>query len=145
VLAAGSLQAKLNPQPISESTLGPELGADNLRTSFITGIIAFAMVAGFMIVYYYGSGVIAVIALAYNFVLVLGIMGLCDAAFTLPGIAGVVLTFGQAVDANVLIYERMREEFHRGADMRTAVRLGFARGLPPIVDGNISNLIICAM
>ncbi len=145
VLAAGSLQAKLSPTPISESRLAPSMGADNLKTSLYTGLIAFALVAAFMVVYYFGSGMIAVVALVVNFVLVLGIMALNHAAFTVPGIAGVVLTFGQAVDSNVLIYERMREEFHRGANMRDAVRLGFSRALSPIVDGNISNLIICAV
>ncbi len=145
VLAAGSLQAKLSPAPISQTRVGPTLGADNLHASFITGIVAFALVAGFMVVYYFGSGAIAVVALLYNFILVLGIMSLNRAAFTVPGIAGIVLTFGQAVDSNVLIYERMREEFQRGADMRTAIRLGFSRALSPIVDGNISNLIICAV
>jgi SecD/SecF fusion protein len=145
VLSAGSLQAKLSPQPISESSLGPQLGADNLKAGFTTGIMAFAIVASFMVVYYFGSGMIAVVALAFNFVLVLSIMSINKAAFTVPGIAGVVLTFGQAVDSNVLIYERMREEFLRGADMRTAVRLGFSRAFSPIMDGNISNLIICAV
>src|SRR5690606_8052805 len=70
---------------------------------------------------------------------------LVHAAFTLPGIAGIILTFGQAVDSNVLIYERMREEFKRGADMRTAVRLGFSKAFASIVDGNVANLIICAV
>lgn len=145
VLAAGSLQAKLSPEPISQNTVGPSLGADNLRAGLVTGVIAFALVAGFMVVYYFGPGVIAVVALVYNLLLVMGVMALNQAAFTVPGIAGIVLTFGQAVDSNVLIYERLREELLRGADMKTAVRLGFQRAVPPIVDGNISNLIICAV
>ena len=145
VLAAGSLQAKLSPEPISESLLGPELGADNLRKGLTTGLIAFLIVTIFMVGYYFTCGFIAVIALAVNFLLVLAIMSLNHAAFTLPGIAGIVLTFGQAIDSNVLIYERMREEFLRGADMRTAVRLGFSRAFSSIVDGNVANLIICAV
>ncbi len=145
VLAAGALQAKLSPEPVSRTIVGPTLGADNLRASYLTGAVAFVLVAGFMVAYYFGSGAIAVVALIYNFVLVLAIMAMNKAAFTLPGIAGVVLTFGQAVDSNVLVYERMREEFQRGADMRTAVRLGFSRALPPIIDGNVSNLIICVV
>ncbi|MEK6700819.1 MAG: protein translocase subunit SecD [Planctomycetota bacterium] len=145
VLAAGALQAKLSPEPVSRSIVGPTLGADNLRASYLTGAVAFVLVAGFMVVYYFGSGAIAVVALIYNLVLVLAIMAMNKAAFTLPGIAGVVLTFGQAVDSNVLVYERMREEFHRGADLKTAVRLGFSRALPPIIDGNVSNLIICVV
>ena len=144
-LSAGSLQAKLSPEPIGESTLGPELGADNLRAGFKTGVVTFCVVAVFMVVYYFQSGFIAVVALAYNLLLVLAIMALNRSAFTLPGIAGIVLTFGQAIDSNVLIYERMREEFLRGADMKTAVRLGFSRAFSSIVDGNVANLIICVV
>lgn len=143
VLSAGSLQAKLSPEPLSQSTLGPALGKDNLDRGFLTGIIAFSVVAVFMVVYYFMSGAIGVVALAINFVLVLAVMAVNKAAFTLPGIAGIVLTFGQAIDANVLVYERMREEFLRGADLRTAVRLGFSRAYSSIVDGNVSNLLIC--
>jgi SecD/SecF fusion protein len=145
VLSAGSMAAKLSPEPVSESTVGPELGADNLQRGLKAGAIAFAVVAAFMVVYYFGCGVIAVIVLVVNAVLILGVMALNHAAFSLPGIAGVVLTFGQAVDANVLIYERMREELGRGHDLRNAARIGFNRALSPIIDGNISNLIICAM
>ncbi len=146
VLAAGSLQAKLSPEPISRSTLGPELGADNLQKGLRTGLIAFVVVSVFMCVYYFPAlGGIAVFALWCNLLMILGIMALQRAAFTLPGIAGVVLTFGQAVDANVLVYERMREEFRRGHDMRAAVRLGFSKAFSSIVDGNVSNLIVCAV
>jgi SecD/SecF fusion protein len=144
-LSAGSLQAKLSSEPIGESTLGPELGADNLRAGFKTGVVTFSVVAVFMVVYYFESGLIAVIALAYNLLMVLAIMALNRSAFTLPGIAGIVLTFGQAIDSNVLIYERMREEFLAGADMKTAVRLGFSRAFSSIVDGNVANLIICVV
>ncbi len=143
VLSAGSLQAKLSPEPISQNTLGPELGQDNLDKGLDTGKITFSVVAVFMIVYYFTCGGIAVVALGFNFLTVLAIMALNKAAFTLPGIAGIVLTFGQAIDANVLIYERMREEFLRGADMKTAVRLGFSRAASSIIDGNLTNLIIC--
>jgi SecD/SecF fusion protein len=146
VLGAGSLQAKLSPEPISRSTLGPELGADNLQKGLHAGLVAFIAVSVFMCVYYFPAlGGIAVFALWCNLLMILGIMALQRAAFTLPGIAGVVLTFGQAVDANVLVYERMREEFRRGHDMRSAVRLGFSKAFSSIVDGNVSNLIICAV
>ena len=143
VLNAGALQAKLSPEPISTSSVGPDLGADNLEKGMKSGIVAFSIVAAFMVVYYFGCGVIAVLALACTGVLILGAMALNKAAFTMPGIAGVVLTFGQAVDANVLIYERMREELKRGHDMKTAVRVGFQRAMPSIVDANVSHLIIC--
>jgi SecD/SecF fusion protein len=143
VLSAGSLQAKLSPEPLSIDSIGPQLGQDNLRQGLTAGVISLVAVAGFMVVYYFGSGVIAVVALLVNFLLILGAMAMSKAAFTMPGIAGIVLTFGQAVDSNVLVYERMREEMQRGADLRTAIRLGFSRALSPIMDGNISNLIIC--
>lgn len=143
VLSAGSLQSKLSPEPISTSILGPELGADNLRLGMKAGLFAFVVVTIFMIGYYFTCGGIAVFALLFNAVLILGSMSLAKAAFTMPGIAGIILTFGQAIDSNVLIYERMREELRRGHDMRTAVRLGFDKALSSIVDGNVTNLIIC--
>ncbi len=145
VLSAGSLKAKLSSEPISIESVGPDLGADNLAKGLNTGMIAFVLVSGFMIVYYFSCGLIAVLALACAGVLILGMMALQHAAFTMPGIAGVVLTFGQAVDANVLIYERMREELRNGHDMRTATRVGFRRALPAIIDANVSHLIICAV
>ncbi|HYD02183.1 MAG TPA: protein translocase subunit SecF, partial [Phycisphaerales bacterium] len=142
VLGAGSMAAKLSPEPVSESTVGPELGADNLDRGLKAGVIAFALVAAFMVVYYFGCGLIAVLALLINAVLILGLMAINHAAFSLPGIAGVVLTFGMAVDANVLIYERMREEMESGADFRTAVRLGYSRAMASIVDGNTTVFIV---
>lgn len=145
VLNAGSLQAKLSSEPLSESTIAPELGLDNLRAGLISGLIAFVVAGGFMIVYYFGLGVVAVVGLLINALLILGSMSLAQAAFSLPGIAGVILTFGMAVDANVLIYERMREELERGADLKTAVRLGFERAMSSIVDGNVTNLIVCVV
>ncbi len=145
VLSAGSLQSKLSPEPISTSILGPDLGADNLRLGFQAGGFALIVVSAFMIFYYFTCGIVAVVGLIVNSIMILGAMALAQAAFTMPGIAGVILTFGQAVDANVLIYERMREELLRGADLKTALRLGFSRAFSPIMDGNISNLIICVV
>lgn len=145
VLAGGSLQAKLSPEPISISSVGPELGADNLRQGLQSGVIAISLVAGFMVVYYFGCGLVAVFALLVNSILILGAMSFAQAAFTMPGIAGVILTFGMAVDSNVLVYERMREEMLRGADLKTAVRLGFDKALASIVDGNVTNLIVCVV
>jgi SecD/SecF fusion protein len=145
VLSAGSLAAKLSPEPIGVNTVGPDLGADNLRRGLVTGAAAFIMVAVFMVIYYFNCGVIAIIALLANALLLVAAMALNRAAFTLPGIAGVVLTFGMAVDANVLIYERMREELRNGADGKTAVRLGYAKALSAIVDGNVTNLITCVV
>jgi SecD/SecF fusion protein len=145
VLAAGSLQAKLSSEPISESTVGPNLGLDNLQKGLRAGVIALVVIAGFMIVYYFGAGAIAVVALICNALLLLAIMSLNQAAFTLPGIAGIILTFGMAVDANVLIFERMREEIIKGNDLRTSARLGFSKAMSAIVDGNVTNLIVCVV
>ncbi len=142
VLGAGSMAAKLSPEPVSESTVGPELGADNLQSGLKAGVIAFVLVAAFMIVYYFGCGLIAVLALCVNAIMILGLMAINHAAFSLPGIAGVILTFGMAVDANVLIYERVREEIEHGADFRTAIRLGYSRAMASIVDGNTTNFIV---
>ncbi len=145
VLTAGSLTARLSPEPISENTLGPELGADNLRQGVSAGKIALITIGVFMLVYYFVCGGIAVFGLLCTAVLVIGAMALNRAAFTLPGIAGVILTFGMAVDANVLIFERIREELERGEDMRSAVKLGHAKAFSSIFDGNVTNLIVCVV
>jgi SecD/SecF fusion protein len=145
VLGGGSLQAKLSRDPISISSVGPELGIDNLRRGFESAVISLIIVAGFMVVYYFGNGLVAVLALLCNAVLIMGAMSFSHAAFTMPGIAGIILTFGMAVDSNVLVYERMREEMLKGADLRRAVRTGYDKALSAIVDGNVTNLIVCVV
>jgi SecD/SecF fusion protein len=144
VLAAGSLEARLSPEPIAVNTLGPSLGADNLargREAFIIAIIA---VAAFMLLYYFFAGFVADLALLANGLIIFGAMATIDGTFTLPGLAGIVLTIGMAVDANVLIYERIREEIFAGEDdIRTAIRLGYAKALSTIIDANVTNLIVC--
>lgn len=145
VLSGGSLQAALSPDPISESTVAPQLGADNLRMGLMSGVYSVIIVAVFMVVYYFSCGFVAVLSLVANAMIIVGAMALSKAAFTMPGIAGIILTFGMAVDSNVLIYERFREEFLRGADMKTAVRQGFDKALSSIVDGNVTNLIVCVV
>ncbi len=145
VLNAGSLQAKLSSDPLSENTIAPELGLDNLKAGLRAGIIALIAVSIFMVFYYFGYGLIAVVALLSNAIIILGSMALAKAAFSLPGIAGIILTFGMAVDANVLIFERIREELDAGSDLKTAVRLGYERALSSIVDGNVTNLIVCVV
>ena len=143
-LAAGSLAAKLSEQPISVTVLAPQLGADNLQKGLVAGVFALIVISAFMIVYYMTSGMIAVVALACNAILLLGAMSLSRAAFTMPGIAGVILTFGIAVDANVIIYERIREEIMSGGQkVKAAVRIGYSKGLSAIIDGNVTNLIVC--
>lgn len=143
VLGAGSLQAKLSPEPLSENIIAPELGQDNLDAGIQAGKWALVIVSGFMLVYYLGYGFIAVTCLAANAALILGALALSRASLTLPGIAGIILTFGMAVDANVLIFERIREEINNGLDLRQAVRLGYEKALSSIVDGNVTNLIVC--
>ncbi len=145
VLSAGSLQARLSPEPISTTILAPTLGADNLQRGLESGYIAFGIVTVFMVGYYFMFGFVAIVAMAINALLLVGAMAVAQAAFSLPGIAGIVLTFGQAIDANVLIYERIREEVNRGHDLKTAVRLGYDRALAAIVDGNITTLIVCVV
>jgi SecD/SecF fusion protein len=145
VLAAGALSGKLSPDPISESSIGPELGRDNLVRGLTATAIAFVLVSGFMVIYYFAGGVISVIALGFNLLLIMALMSLNGASFTLPGIAGIILTFGMAVDANVLIFERLREETVRGNDLKTGVRLAYSKALTAIVDGNVTNLIVCVV
>ncbi len=142
-LSAGSLSAKLGEEPISENNIAPSLGKDNLRKGLSASWIALVAVGAFMLIYYFAHGMVAMLALLSNAVLILGAMSLARASFTLPGIAGIVLTFGMAVDANVLIYERIREELIAGNDLRTSVRLAFQKVLSTIVDANITNLIVC--
>ncbi len=143
VLGAGSLQAKLSPEPLSENTIAPELGADNLLSGIAAGKLALIMVSIFMVFYYFGYGLVAVLCLAANALLIVGAIALSRASLTLPGIAGIILTFGMAVDANVLIYERIREELKGGLDLRQAVKAGYQKALSSIVDGNVTNLIVC--
>ncbi|QOJ01473.1 MAG: protein translocase subunit SecD [Phycisphaeraceae bacterium] len=143
VLSAGALAAKISTEPISTSVLAPQLGRDNLLKGVTSGYIAFGVCAGFLTIYYFACGLVATTALVANTFLLLALMAFNRAAFTLPGIAGVILTFAMAVDANVLIFERMREELLRGATLKEAVRLGYSRAMSAIVDGNLTNLIVC--
>ncbi|MGD9689625.1 MAG: protein translocase subunit SecD [Phycisphaerales bacterium] len=145
VLSAGSLAAKLTPEPISVSTIAPDLGVDNLKAGLLAGVISFVAISAFMVFYYFLCGGISVVALLMNALIVLAAMALQRAAFSLPAIAGVILTFGMAIDANVLIYERIREELSHGEDLKNAVRLGFARALAAIVDGHMTVLIVCVV
>lgn len=143
VLAAGALEARLSPEPIAEITLGPSLGQDNLHRGKMAFIYSVIIVMVWMAIYYFLAGVIANIALALNALLIFGVMAAIDGTFTLPGMAGIALTMGMAVDANVLIYERIREELvNNKEDMRTAVRLGYSRAMSAIIDGNVTGLIV---
>ncbi|HRP61840.1 MAG TPA: protein translocase subunit SecD [Phycisphaerales bacterium] len=144
VLAAGSLEARLSERPIAENTLGPSLGEDNLRAGRDAFIIAIIAISVFMTLYYFFAGMVAVFALFANGLIIFGVMAGIDGTFTLPGLAGIVLTIGMAVDANVLIYERIREEMFTGEfDLRGAIRQGYGKALSTIVDANVTNLIVC--
>lgn len=145
VLSHGSLEGKLGQEPISVQIVAAEAGADNLRKGLTTGAVAFVICAGFMVVYYFGCGLLSVFALLLNALFIVAAMVFLDSPFTLPGIAGIVLVFGQAIDANVLIYERMREELQHGIDLKTAVRLGYEKALSSIVDGNVTTFIVCVV
>jgi SecD/SecF fusion protein len=140
-LAAGSLPAQLADEPISERTVGPQLGQDNLRAGFLACIFGVCVVALFLIAYYYLSGIVAMIAVLLNVVFILGAMAALNATFTLAGVAGIVLTIGMAVDANVLIFERLREEQLRGMGIRLSLRNAYDRAWSAILDGNVTTAI----
>jgi SecD/SecF fusion protein len=144
-LNAGSLPARLIEQPISVKTIGPSVGADNLEKGIKSGLIGLAVVIGFMIVYYTIGGSIADLALLLNVLFLLAIMAGLRATFTLPGIAGVILTIGMSVDANVLIFERMREEQQRGASLAIAIKNGYEKAFSAIFDSNITTIMTAAI
>ena len=144
-LNAGSFPARLSEVPISERTIGATLGADNLKKGITAGLIGLAAVAVFMLVYYMLAGAIADMALVLNILLVLGVMALLQATFTLPGIAGLILTIGMSVDANVLIFERIREEQKRGSTIRSAIANGYARAFSTIFDANLTTFGVAAI
>ncbi|MFP6704240.1 MAG: protein translocase subunit SecD, partial [Planctomycetaceae bacterium] len=145
VLEAGALEVPLKPEPISEMTISPTLGGDVQRKGVVAISIASITVVVFMIGYYRFSGVVAVICLMLNLVLVMGTMIFIEATFTLPGLAGLVLTIGMAVDANVLIFERIREEQRRGGVVRLAIQNGFNRAFTTIVDANVTTLLVAVV
>ncbi len=140
ILRAGALPASLKQQPVAESTIGSTLGEDTIVKGIWAVLWAFVAVVGFMILYYRFAGVVASIALLANLLLTIGFMVAVQATFTLPGLAGLVLMLGMAVDANVLIYERLREERERGATLVLALRNGYERALPTIIDTHLSSI-----
>jgi SecD/SecF fusion protein len=141
VLNAGALEVPIDPKPLSEATVDPTLGAD-IRHKGITAIfISGIAVVIFMLLYYRRMGVVAVTSLVLNLLLTVGAMLAINATFTLPGLAGIVLTIGMAVDANVLIYERMREEINKGSSVRLAIQNGFEKAFSTIFDSNLTTLL----
>ena len=143
-MRAGSLEGQLSENPVSQQTIGAALGADNVKAGFQAAITSLILVAIFMAIYYFFAGMVANFALAANMVLILGVLAMTQATFTLPGIAGLVLTIGMAVDANVLIFERIREELmDRKVNVEIAARQGYGKALSTILDANITTLITC--
>ncbi len=138
-LRSGSLPASVIY--LEERTVGPSLGQDSINRGVKSGLIGLLIVAVFMLFYYRLAGVNAVTALCLNIVILLGVMAYFRAVLTLPGIAGVVLTIGMAVDANVLIFERIREEILLGKSVKAAIQLGFSRAMSAIVDSNLTTII----
>ena len=139
VMRAGSLPADLDLE--METTVGPSLGKDSIRSGLLAGIIGGIFIIVFMCAYYYGAGGVANATFILNIFLVVGTLAILNATLTLPGIAGLVLMIGMAVDANVLIFERIREEKDRGKTIRLAVKNGYERAFTTIVDSNITTLI----
>ena len=139
VLRAGALPAPVNI--LEERTVGPSLGADSIRKGLISMLIGGVLVVLFMVVYYKGAGAIADLALILNIILIAGGLAAARATLTLPGIAGIILTIGMAVDANVIIFERIREELALGRTARAAVDAGFNRATLTILDANVTTLI----
>jgi preprotein translocase subunit SecD len=139
LLRAGALPAPMTV--LEERTVGPSLGADSVRAGKIASLIGLFAVVIFMIAVYRRFGVFASIALLINVVLIFAVLSLLQATLTLPGIAGIVLTIGMAVDANVLIFERIKEEFRSGRTVLASVDSGYRRALSTIVDSNLTTLI----
>ncbi|MHC4322777.1 MAG: protein translocase subunit SecD [Planctomycetota bacterium] len=144
-LNAGSLPARLIEQPISVNTIGPSIGADNRDQGITAGLIGLVAVIICMTVYYCLAGSVADVALLLNMLFVLAIMAGVRATFTLPGIAGIILTIGMSVDANVLVFERIREEQLRGASLRIAIQNGYQRAFRTIFDANLTTFITAAI
>ena len=139
LLRAGALAAPM--EIIEERTVGPSLGADNISRGFDSTKIGFIMVAAFMIVYYLMFGTISVLALGANLLLLVALLSMLQATLTLPGMAGIALTLGMAIDANVLINERIREELRNGVTPQAAIHAGYDRAFGTIIDSNITTLI----
>ncbi|MFY8000224.1 MAG: protein translocase subunit SecD [Candidatus Kapaibacteriota bacterium] len=143
VLKAGALKAPV--KIVEERVIGPSLGEDSIRKGIISGAVAALLVVLFMILYYATAGMLADIAVMVNILLVVAVLAAFAGTLTLPGIAGLILTLGMAVDTNILVFERIREELHRGRSLRAAVDEGFKRAFNAILDSNITTMITGAI
>ena len=139
LLRAGALAAPV--EIIEERTIGPSLGQQNIEQGFESVIIGFVLVLVFMALYYRVFGLVANLALSFNLVMIVAILSMLQATLTLPGIAGIVLTTGMAVDANVLIFERIREEIRNGNTPQASIEAGYQKAFSTIADSNITTLI----
>ena len=139
LLRAGALPAPLTI--LEERTVGPSLGADSIAAGKIASVVGGVLVVAYIIMSYGLFGVAAVLALAVNMSLIVGLLSVLQATLTLPGIAGIVLTMGMAVDANVLIFERIREEVRNGRSAFSSVDIGFRQAFRTIIDANVTTLI----
>jgi len=139
LLRAGSLAAPM--EIIEERTIGPSLGAENIEKGFKSLIIGFTAISVFMLIYYLLFGMFSVIALAVNLLLLISVLSMLQATLTLPGIAAMALALGMAIDSNVLINERIREELRNGASPQSAISVGFDKAWATILDSNVTTLI----
>jgi preprotein translocase subunit SecD len=139
VLRSGALPARISI--LENRIVGPSLGKDSIRSGVIASLVGLGLVLLGMVIVYRLSGVNAIAALIVNLLMILGVLGYFRATLTLPGIAGVILTIGMAVDANVLIFERIKEELRLGKTVRSAIDAGFSRVFVTILDTNITTLI----
>ena len=139
VLRSGSLPASLTT--LEERTVGPSLGRDSIRQGVLASVIGFIALVLSVLLYYKGAGINAVLALLLNLVILLGMMAIFHATLTLPGIAGIILTLGMAIDSNVLVFERIREELRDGKTVRAAIENGFSRAFGTIIDTHMTTII----
>ncbi|OFW35783.1 MAG: protein-export membrane protein SecD [Acidobacteria bacterium RIFCSPLOWO2_12_FULL_60_22] len=139
VLRAGALPASM--RYLEERTVGPSLGADSIRASMIASLVGLLAVIIFMMVYYRMAGVNAILALGLNLLILMAALAYIQATLTLPGIAGIILTIGMAVDANILVFERIREELRAGKTPVSAIEAGFTKALLTIIDSNATTVI----
>jgi preprotein translocase subunit SecD len=138
-LRSGALPAPI--EYLEERTVGPSLGADSIRDGVRASLVGLALVVFFMLLYYRGAGINAVVALLLNMILMMAGLIVFGATLTLPGIAGIILTIGMAVDSNVLIFERIREELLSGKTVPSAIDHGFARAFVTIIDTHVTTII----
>jgi len=143
ILKVGQLPAR--PQMIQSSIVGPSLGAANINSSITALLVGFGLVLVFMMFYYGGAGIVAIIALLLNLIFIFGALSSFGTVLTLPGIAGILLTIGMAVDANVIIFERVREELRAGKTVRNAVTDGFSHSYSAIIDANVTTLLVAGV